>query len=72
LPKRLEDAEAVISLRLKTLVNDPKGQVELVAIADAKRMMALVRDVHSLLGAKFDWHRNNLGIRPSTIQADLS
>ncbi len=66
LPKRLEAAEAVISLRLKTLVNDPKGKVELVAIADAKRMMALVQDVDSLLGAKLDWHRNN----PSSTSAD--
>ena len=59
LSQRVEVAEAAIRLRLKSVVNSADGNIERVAISDARRLMALVQDVDSLLETKLNWHNNN-------------
>ena len=59
LPQRVEVAEAACRLRLKNIGNGKDGNVERVAISDARKLMTLVQDVDTLLAAKLNWHKNN-------------
>jgi hypothetical protein len=52
LPQRLEVAKAAVTLRSKNLVDNPDGQLERVAIADAKKLIMLVQEVNAILEAK--------------------
>ena len=57
--QRVEVAEAAIRLRLKSVANSADGNIERVAISDARKLMTLVQDADSLVETKLNWHNNN-------------
>lgn len=65
LPQRLEVAKAAVTLRLKGLLDNPDGQLERVAIADAKKLIVLVQEVNAILEAK-QQGRNSQTVREET------
>jgi hypothetical protein len=66
LPQRLEVAKAAVTLRLKGLLDDPDGQLERVAIADAKKLIVLIQEVNAVLEAK-QQGRDSQTVREETV-----